>query len=523
MSQAAACVPWHSGVVITAASLADSLPPGFVEVVVPGEPRPVFGLEIAEVGDQTAADRGELVTVVGAVEPEQVLAIVASCAEASGLLLRRRLADDDEVARLCAETGLPLLGMVEGASLSSVVAVVRSAIDAAAAHERGSADHLHDDLFHVADRISSLLRAPVTIEDASSHVLAYSRGQSDIDAARTATIVGRRVPREVRDHFRSLGVFRRMARSDAPFFVPAGAGGVKARYVIPVRAGGEWLGSIWAIAENPLPLGHERELDAATELVALSLLRLRAQVELHQQVQLDQVRSVVRGSVTDQPEWLEDGPWRVAVLAGPADLGAEARCQLWQALCRRRGWRRPVVADLGDHVYAVLRVGSSGPGTDGWLADLVRREGRSNPAVRMYVGATVVATRELEDSRMTAAELAAVAGAGGPVVTVADGWPAVVLARALRGQESHPVVSPLKELLDDDGAAVLIDTLEALIDFWGEPKRAARSLGVHPNTVRNRMARLVSLCPIDLEDPEQRLALRLEIARLRARDGRAAT
>ncbi|MEI7056331.1 helix-turn-helix domain-containing protein [Nocardioides sp. CCNWLW239] len=507
---------------ITAASLADSLPPGFVEVVVPGEARPVFGLEIAEVGDQTAAGRGELVTVVGAVEAEQVLAIVSSCSEASGLLLRRRLADDDAVARVCAETGLPLLGMVEGASLSSVVAVVRSAIDAAAAPERGSADHLHDDLFHVADRISSLLNAPVTIEDASSHVLAYSRGQSDIDAARTATIVGRRVPREVRDHFRSLGVFRRMARSDAPFFVPAGAGGVKARYVIPVRAGGEWLGSIWAIAENPLSLGHERELDAATELVALSLLRLRAQEELHQQVQLDQVRSVVRGSVIDQPEWLEDGPWRVAVLAGPADLDAEARCQLWQALCRRRGWRRPVVADLGDHVYAVLRAGSSGPGTDGWLTDLVRGEGRTNAAVRMYVGTAVAAPRELEDSRMTAAELAAAGGAG-PVVTVAEGWPALVLARALRGLESRPAVSPLKELLDDDGATVLVDTLEALIDFWGEPKRAARSLGVHPNTVRNRAARLLSLCPIDLEDPEQRLALRLEIARLRARDGRAAT
>ncbi|GGU21051.1 PucR family transcriptional regulator [Nocardioides albus] len=500
---------------ITAAGLADSLPQGFVEVVVPGEPRQVFGLEIAEAGEQVALGRGELVTVVGATSAEQVLAIISSCADAAGLLLRRSLADEIEVARRCAETGLPLLGMVEGASLSSVVAVVRSAIDASAAPSRTSADHLHDDLFHVADRISSLLGAPVTIEDASSHVLAYSRGQSDIDDARTATIVGRRVPREMRDHFRSLGVFRRMARSDAAFFVPAGTG-VKARYVVPVRAGGEWLGSIWAIAANPLPPGHERELDAATELVALSLLRLRAQAELHQQVQLDQVRSLVRGSTTEQPEWLVDGPWRVAVLVGPADLHAEARCQLWQALCRRRGWRRPVVADLDDQVYAVLRVGAPGPGADGWLADLVRSEGRTNAAVRMYVGATVDSPRDLEDSRATAAELAATGDEGGPVVTVADGWPAIVLARAVRGQESRPLVSPLRDLLDDDGAGLLVDTLEAMIDFWGEPKRAARSLGVHPNTVRNRAARIVTLCPIDLEDPEQRLALRLEIARLRA-------
>nr|WP_260173369.1 helix-turn-helix domain-containing protein [Nocardioides albus] len=134
----------------------------------------------------------------------------------------------------------------------------------------------------------------------------------------------------------------------------------------------------------------------------------------------------------------------------------------------------------------------------------------------MYVGATVDSPRDLEDSRATAAELAATGDEGGPVVTVADGWPAIVLARAVRGQESRPLVSPLRDLLDDDGAGLLVDTLEAMIDFWGEPKRAARSLGVHPNTVRNRAARIVTLCPIDLEDPEQRLALRLEIARLRA-------
>ncbi|MEU0312648.1 helix-turn-helix domain-containing protein [Nocardioides sp. NPDC006273] len=505
---------------ITAAGLAEALPRGFVEVVVAGESRPIFGLEITEVGEEAAAGRGELVTVVGATEAGQVLAIISACADASGLLVRRSLADDADVARRCAEAGLPLLGMVEGASLSSVLAVVRSAIETSSAPARGSADHLHDDLFDVADRISSLLDAPVTIEDASSHVLAYSRGQSDVDDARTATIVGRRVPREVRDHFRSLGVFRRMARSDAPFFVPAGAGGVKARYVVPVRAGGEWLGSIWAIPANPLAPGHERELEAATELVALSLLRLRAQAELHQQVQLDQVRSVVRGAATEQPEWLEDGPWRVAVLAGPADLQAEARCQLWQALCRRRGWRRPVVADLDDHVYAVLRDGASGPGADGWLADLVRGEGRTNAAVRMYVGTAVATPRELEDSRSTAAELAAAGGDGAPVVTVAEGWPSVVLTRAVHGQESRPFVSPLRELLDHDGATFLVDTLEAMIDFWGEPKRAARSLGVHPNTVRNRATRIVALCPIDLEDPQQRLGLRLEIARLRARDGR---
>ena len=50
----------------------------------------------------------------------------------------------------------------------------------------------------------------------------------------------------------------------------------------------------------------------------------------------------------------------------------------------------------------------------------------------------------------------------------------------------------------------------------GEPRRAAQALGVHPNTVRYRTARLAEWCDVDLDDPAQRLAVRLEIARFRS-------
>ena len=49
---------------------------------------------------------------------------------------------------------------------------------------------------------------------------------------------------------RSQGVFRRLVRSDEPFLVPPGPGLEMPRYVVPVRAGGEWLGSIWAVIDR---------------------------------------------------------------------------------------------------------------------------------------------------------------------------------------------------------------------------------------------------------------------------------
>ena len=109
-----------------------------------------------------------------------------------------------------------------------------------------------DELFALADACAALVGAPITIEDTQSRVLAYSSTQDVADPARVSTIVGRRVPDEVIASLRGRGVFRRLARSDQPFFVPAGRG-LGARLVVPVRAGTEWLGSIWAVVDDEPP------------------------------------------------------------------------------------------------------------------------------------------------------------------------------------------------------------------------------------------------------------------------------
>ena len=80
------------------------------------------------------------------------------------------------------------------------------------------------------------------------------------------------------------GVFRRLARSDQPFFVPAGRG-LGARLVVPVRAGGEWLGSIWAVVEERAARARCcASLSQTSSVVALHLLRLRSQADLARRV-----------------------------------------------------------------------------------------------------------------------------------------------------------------------------------------------------------------------------------------------
>ncbi|MGW7486558.1 hypothetical protein [Streptomyces sp. NPDC054786] len=63
------------------------------------------------------------------------------------------------------------------------------------------------DPFGLADAIAAVIDAPVTIEERSTRVLAYSARQERGDEVRVATIMRRHVPDDVNAHFRRHGVF----------------------------------------------------------------------------------------------------------------------------------------------------------------------------------------------------------------------------------------------------------------------------------------------------------------------------
>jgi hypothetical protein len=67
----------------------------------------------------------------------------------------------------------------------------------------------------------------------------------------------------------------------------------------------------------------------------------------------------------------------------------------------------------------------------------------------------------------------------------------------------------LGSLLQVDHDGELIRTLEAYLDRESSATLAAADLGVHRNTVLNRVERLRSLLTVDLEDPDERLAVQL--------------
>ncbi len=508
---------------IAVSDLTDALGGGLLTVVVDPRSAEVDDVTIAEPGHQATSRPGDLVLGVGVQDAAQAVDLVLRCAEtgAPGIVLRRSLARRRRVREAATGAGMTLVALAEQASWAHVVWLLRGAVDRTVGVDSRTLElPVHDDLFVLADAAATLVGGPVTIEDSRSRVLAYSARQDVTDAARVSTIVGRRVPEALLTAYRSRGVFRRLATSDEPFLVPPSDDGVTmARYVVPVRAGQEWLGSIWVVVDRaPLPIVVE-ELVRTASVVALHLLRLRSRTDLSQRVVRERLRQALTGTAADAHRWLPPAPWRVVA------LGPGTGLELWESLLRRRSWSQPQVVDVDGRDYAVVgdEGGTDVPGTWPWLRAVVVDLARDGDPVLAGAGRAVDHPADLPRSRADALETLLTLERGGGrgteprvATTLEQAWARVTTDRAVIGLGVEPVLGPVSVLQDHDREAgtAYLATLAAWLDHPGEPAVAARTIHVHPNTLRYRMQRLTSLAVLDLHDPDTRLALQLQLRAL---------
>lgn len=518
---------------VAVADLAAALGGGMLRVSVVGAAAGVDDLTLAEPAQGVVGQRGDLVLGVGVGDPEAAADLVARAAEAgaAAIVLRRGLARRRVVRDSARRGQLTLVELAEHASWAHIVWLLRGVLDRAATEGEAGGPGGHDDLFALADAAANLADAAVTIEDAHSRVLAYSSRQDVTDPARVSTIVGRRVPEAVLASLRSRGVFRRLARSSEPFFVPADPDGTALpRLVVPVRAGGEWLGSIWAVVERRPRAEVVRELSQTASVVALHLLRLRAQADLARRVSADRLRAALTGSAAGAESWLPPGPWRVVCLsqsgaATPAREQAGERAarqlDLWESVFRRRSWHQPLLADLDGWAYAVVWGGEDAqvPGSWGWLQTVTAGLGEQGEGLTAAAGSSVAEPAGLARSREEATEVAQLIAAGRvgrPVAALEHVWAEASVSRAAEALRAAGGGGPLEALgaHDDARGTAYLRTLAAWLDHPGEPARAAAELHIHANTLRYRMQRLGEVVRLDLDSPAARLALRLQLASL---------
>jgi len=455
-----------------------------------------------------------------------------------GVVVRTTPVSDD-VRRAVEKHGLALLGLRRGATWTQLTALLRSVLaeDDIADIEHESLGGLPSgDLFAVANAVAALLDAPITIEDRSSRVIAFSGRQDEGDQGRIETIIGRQVPERYARLLTEQGVFRDLYRQQGPVVVPPTLLGhesvSKQRVAIAVRAGDEVLGSIWAVMEGEITAERTAALSEAANLVALHLLRVRAGADVQRRLRTDLVSTALEGGegAQDALARLGLGGRRLLVVAAslPADdehvsERAAELDRLADALSVHLTATVPhsAAALVGGVVYALLPVlpGSGDPEERAVrvVEEFRDRVGGSLPVIAA-IGSAGAEIGGLVQSRATADRVLRVLRDGHVtrrVARLADvQTPSLLLElRDLASARGERPVGALARLMEYDAQSEggLVETLEVWLDALGDVKAAANALFIHPNTLRYRLRRIAEVSGLDLDDPEQRFAAMLQL------------
>ena len=515
----------------------------------------IGGVAIHDPVDEPVLPRRALVLGVGVQAPSDTAALLATLGkhEAAGLVLRSPVTVDEAVAAAVESSGVALLALTRGASWTQLAALLRSLLAEGDVGDDGPetlGGMPSGDLFSVANAVAALIDAPVTIEDRSSRVLAFSGRQDEADLSRVETILGRQVPERYSRLLVERGVFRELYRSDQPVYIEPPAGGGLPDFALPraavaVRAGEEVLGSIWAAVREPLTPGRERAMCDAARLVALHLLRIRAGADVSRRLRADLVSTALEGGTgafeAVRRLGLADQPVVVLALA-VADPAERARLADALAMHLSAIHPRCAAAPVGDVAYGLIPVVSSGAGgatspaegaegADGELRAvriatgfLDRVGDRSRPVIGIghvafdaagLPGARACADRVLRVLRAAEADGPGDAGKGPRVARLADVHAEALLIelRDLAAAHGDRLTGPVARLsaYDAEHGTNLVETLRAWLDAFGDVAAASAAMFVHANTFRYRLRRLTEVSGIDLTDHEQRFAAMLQL------------
>ncbi len=389
------------------------------------------------------------------------------------------------------------------------------------------ADDSGTDLFGLAQSLADRIHGMVSIENAESHVLAYSASNDEADELRRLSILGRAGPPEhlkwigqwgIFDALRSGGEVVRVAERPELGLRPRLAVGIY-QPASGTRRAPVFAGSIW-VQQGSRPLAEDSEevLRGAAVLAARIMSRLAARPS----TQTRRVQQLL--GLTDS------APDDVAAIAGELGLSVDGTAVLigWDTAHNEAGsarlsdvmalsasaFRRDAqVAAQGSRIYVLLPQTATTRSVTSWVRGTVAAlrtelgvELRAAIAGPVAGLAGIAPARAEVDRVLDSAERHPFLG---QVTSLAEARTTVLLDEivALVGADKRLVDPRIRDLHARD--PVLAETLRAHLDSFGDIGAAARSLQVHPNTVRYRVRRIEKLMSTSLADPEARLVFSL--------------
>ncbi|WP_135556220.1 helix-turn-helix domain-containing protein [Paenibacillus cymbidii] len=392
-----------------------------------------------------------------------------------------------------------------------------------------------DRLEDLADAIGETFHCPVTIEDANHRLLAYSSHSALTDPARTATIIGRRVPEQVISSLWESGVIPKLMSSPEPLRIqsidPIGLGN---RVAVAIRNNEETIGYIWALeVGRPWAEAEMRLFKSAAAAARVNLLQHR----LHRRKEDEERQSLfwqlLTGHLGQEAQINERAaelhialpvPFLVIVFElGIDEIDYETKQRLHYIIHATQRIR-PVLHTFAHNRLLVLASPASFPDFPQQLLAFVEtcrdqmQERLHHASVLAGVGAAYESYEAVELSYKEALMVLRIKRRfpreTGSIYFYHDlGYyrflPSILEQKRQFGYEN----SNLRKLkaYDAEHGGNLLETLDTFLANDSNSKRTAGALHIHPNTLAYRLSRIEQVGEIDLTNMDQKVTLYMDL------------
>lgn len=391
-----------------------------------------------------------------------------------------------------------------------------------------------DNLELLAEKISDALGRPVTIEDANHRLVAYSSHVPETDAARLATIVGRRVPDQVIGSLWRDGVIPRLLESETPIRIAAiREVGLSERVATAIRSGTRVVGFIWVLeTERPFSDREMALLMKAARAARTKMAQWQLQRHKEDEAHRDFFWQLLTGHLTNET-LIRDKAHRIGI-ALPLhfhvvilQFAVEVK-ETWQQQAQEKfasvcSYSRIVLRAVDKNQLILLcapLVTGTYEGIAGQL-ELLQRNLRSFFKADyggLASGCLYSEYGRLEDSYREALLLLQVKQRfpreTGDLVMYGDlGYyrylPLIWQETRKRGNVNAQLAR--LRTYDLEHRSELLHTLEVFLTHDSNAKTAADALHIHANTLNYRLKRIAEIGRIDLASMEQKVTLYLDL------------
>ncbi|MBM7694237.1 DNA-binding PucR family transcriptional regulator [Peribacillus deserti] len=392
---------------------------------------------------------------------------------------------------------------------------------------------LHGDLEDFADRVSTYLGCPITIEDANHRLLAYSMHDDRTDKARISTIIGRRVPENVINTLWKEGIIPTLLKGRAPVKVPSiNDVGLGSRAAVSIWKNSEVLGFIWALeVDKPFTEDDLEFLQFSAKEAKNQILQLQTRKHRRLESAQEFLWQLLTGHFQDKQEirekFIKHAPhvptnFSILVFQFPEVISVERERQISYMLSTTQKIKADIFTTDRNKLIILVGFQDNQPIIES-LSSFI-----DNFILQMNVRFNVHN----------------ISGASGMIYTN--------LAEAMESYREALQVLSLQQMFPDDTAKVylysqlgaykyletlhkhqdksgqnihltrlqsydakhqtdLYETLKIYLEKDSNPNEAAKALHIHVNTLTYRLKRITDVGEINLKDPLQKVGLFLDI------------